>query len=150
MSIDFQGRIKLIFHFSHTNLHILLFLPQAAVQRIKSKQSSPTNDVISCQKHDVTGSRDTSILGSNLWQQSLTARIGEKAPDCLLCELGSQFEKEKASKEKVLNNMWHGVGVSTLGCHSRCSVGNCLPCPGDHLGSVLRLKRVAGTGSDLL
>ena len=111
-SIDLQSSIKLEFHFSHKNLDILLFPLQAAVKRIKSKQSSPTNDVIICQKRDVTASRDTSIRDSNLWQQSLTARVGEKAPDCLLCELGSQFEKDKASKEKVLNNMWHGVGVS--------------------------------------
>jgi hypothetical protein len=63
---------------------------QSAVQRIRASN----RDSARCSIHH-------NINEDDFWRQNLTSRIGDKAPDCLLCELGHEFEREKALSEQV-------------------------------------------------
>ncbi len=59
---------------------------QSAVERIRNSVRCP----ISYSQNE-----------EDFWRKNLTSRIGDKAPDCLLSELGHEFEREKALGEQV-------------------------------------------------
>ena len=63
---------------------------QSAVERIRASKQ----DSVRCPIHHSKNEED-------FWSQNLTSRIGDKAPDCILCELGHDFEREKALGEQV-------------------------------------------------
>ena len=64
---------------------------QSAVERIRASKQ----DSVRCPTHYSKNEE------GEVWHQNLTLRIGDKAPDCVLCELGHDFEREKALGEQV-------------------------------------------------
>jgi len=66
-------------------------MSQAAVYQICDEKSKCETGSSFCKNQKLEGD----------WQQSLATRIGAKAQDCLLCELGPSFEREKSLNEQV-------------------------------------------------